>query len=276
MASIWPLRTFIIALVAPSNRDDADEPRVEPLGIDVGRRVAEHAELPDAAAGLRQAEIGQCVDGAAGQRQELELEHVVGPRREVVAGSPFGQLVAVDDNVDLAPREDLEQVLPEGLLEDRRDVQLASRPGPSARPRSRSGRGAGCGPGRGRGRRPPRRSRRRAGPRNGRWPGCRPGRRWSRSRSRARSAAETPRRTGEGQGRTGACSIKRPLSSRDRPAGRPSTCGRATDRPDHRQPLVPEVRGDRIRPLARSSPGSSGPAGRGGGPGGRCPCGAGG
>ena len=128
MASIWPFRTAIMALVAPSKIGDPDVGPGEPPGVGVAGRHPQDADLPGAAAGAGQLEVGPGADRAVAAGHELELVDVVGAGRQVVAGPGRGQLVAVDDDVDLAPGEDLEQVFPLDLAEDRLGAELAADP----------------------------------------------------------------------------------------------------------------------------------------------------
>src|SRR5947207_818735 len=82
-------------------------------------RHPEDADLPRAAAGAGELEVGPGADWAVEAGHELELVDVIRPGGQVVAGPGRGQLVAVDDDVDLTPGEDLEQVLPLDLPEGR-------------------------------------------------------------------------------------------------------------------------------------------------------------
>ncbi len=107
---------------------DPDVPAAEPLGVDVGGRHPQDADLPGAAAGARELEVGPRADRAVAAGHQGELIDVIRASRQVVAGPGLGQLVAVDDDVDLAAAEDRQEVFPLRLAEDRLDAQFAADP----------------------------------------------------------------------------------------------------------------------------------------------------
>jgi hypothetical protein len=87
------------------------------LSVGVSGRHPHDADSPGAAAGFGKLEVGPGAHRAIASSHQLELIDVIGASRQVVARAGCGQLVTVDDGVDLASAEDLEEVFPLTLAE---------------------------------------------------------------------------------------------------------------------------------------------------------------